>query len=168
MRLTKKFYSKTAIECAPLLLGKLICRNLNGKISKHRITETEIYFGENDSACHASKGKTERTKIMYEAGGFAYIYLCYGMHNMLNIVTGKKDHPEAVLIRGIEDANGPGKLTKFLQIDRSLNTEDLTVSNILWLEDDGYSPKYKTSTRIGINYATEEDRNKLWRFIVCP
>jgi DNA-3-methyladenine glycosylase len=168
MRLTKKFYAKTSIECAPLLLGKLLCRNLNGEILKYRITETETYFGENDSACHASKGKTERTKIMYEAGGFAYIYLCYGIHNLLNIVTGEKNHPEAVLIRGIESANGPGKLTKLLKIDRTLNAENLTVSKNLWLEEDGYSPKYETSARIGIDYADEEDRNKLWRYIVCP
>jgi len=168
MRLTKKFYAKTAIECAPLLLGKLLCRKVEGKILKYRITETEIYFGEEDSACHASKGKTERTKIMYEIGGFAYIYLCYGIHNLLNVVTGKKDHPEAVLIRGIESANGPGKLTKLLKIDRTLNAEDLTISKNLWLEEDGYVPKYTTSTRIGIDYANEEDRNKLWRYIICP
>jgi DNA-3-methyladenine glycosylase len=168
MRLTKEFYAKTAIECAPLLLGKLLCRSVNGKILKYRITETETYFGEEDTACHASKGKTERTKIMYEAGGFAYIYLCYGIHNLLNVVTGEKDHPEAVLIRGIENTNGPGRLTKLLQIDRTLNAEDLTISKNLWLEEDGYSPKYKTSTRVGIGYASEEDKNKLWRYIVCP
>lgn len=165
MRLGKSFFEKTAIEVAPLLIGKLLCRNVNDKIEKHIITETEIYFGEKDTACHAHKGKTERTKIMYESGGVAYVYLCYGLHNMLNIVTGKKGHPEAVLIRAIEKLNGPGKLTKALKIDRFLNGENLVTSNEIWIEDIGINLNYKTDKRVGIDYATEEYKNKLWRFI---
>jgi len=79
MKLNTEFYIQNAIVLAPEILGKLLCRNLNGKIIKLRITETECYFGEEDTACHANKGKTERTKIMYENGGLAYIYLCYGI-----------------------------------------------------------------------------------------
>ena len=92
---------------APSLIGKLLCRKMcdeNGeRIIKFRITETECYFGEEDTACHAHKGKTERTKTMYRRGGIAYVYLCYGMHSMLNVVSGPEGYPEAVLIRGVEE-----------------------------------------------------------------
>ena len=166
MRLTEDFYNGHATELAPLLLGKLICRKIGNTIIKCRITETECYFGEEDTACHAHKGKTNRTKIMYEPGGRAYIYLCYGIHSLFNVVTGSKDFPEAVLIRGVEGFNGPGKLTKHLQIDRSLNGENLIISDKLWLEDDEFKCKYRTDKRVGIDYATEEYRNIPWRFIM--
>lgn len=171
MKLNNDFYSKRAPDMAPSLIGKLLCRKVyeNGKekIIKLRITETECYFGENDTACHAHKGKTERTKIMYHRGGVAYVYLCYGIHSLLNIVSGPKDFPEAVLIRGVEGFNGPGKLTKALSIDRSLNGEDLINSEKLWLEEDGYSAEYTVGKRIGIDYATEEYRNILWRYTMA-
>ena len=155
---------------APSLIGKLLCRKLceNGEeqVIKLRITETECHFGEEDTACHAHKGKTERTKIMYHSGGVTYVYLCYGIHSLLNIVSGSEDFPEAVLIRGVEGYNGPGKLTKVLSIDRSLNGEDLIASDKLWLEDDGYTAEYISGKRIGIDYATEEYRNILWRYTI--
>lgn len=166
MKLNSKFYSQNAVILAPKLLGKLLCRNLDGEIIKLRISETESYFGEEDTACHAHKGKTERTKIMYENGSLAYIYLCYGIHYMFNIVTGVKNFPEAVLIRGVEGFNGPGKLTKALKIDKSLNGENLVNSNKIWLEDDCYKCSFKAAKRIGIDYASEEYKNKLWRFIL--
>ena len=166
MRLTKDFYKKSAIELAPKLLGKFLCRKINNKIFKYKITETECYYSEDDTACHAHKGKTKRTAILYEEGGKAYVYLCYGIHNLFNVVTGEKGFPQAVLIRGIEGYNGPGKLTKKLCIDRNLNGENLITSDKIWLEDSGFEPKYRTTKRIGIDYATEEYRNKLWRFVV--
>ncbi|MEG0754430.1 MAG: DNA-3-methyladenine glycosylase, partial [Angelakisella sp.] len=126
----------------------------------------ECYCGECDTACHAHKGKTERTKVIYREGGCAYIYLCYGIHNLLNVVSGEEDFPEAVLIRGVEGFYGPGRLTKTLAIDRTLNGEDLVTSKQLWLEEDGTFPEYEAATRIGIEYATEEYREKLWRFTV--
>ena len=154
---------------APSLIGKLLCRRIcddsGERIIKLRITETECYFGEDDTACHAHKGRTERTKVMYREGGVAYVYLCYGMHSMLNVVSGPEDFPEAVLIRGVEGYNGPGKLTKALHIDRSLNEENMILSNELWIEDDGYVAEYQIGKRIGIDYATEEYRNILWRYI---
>ena len=155
---------------APALLGKLLCRALldeNGKITvlKYRITETECYFGEDDTACHAHKGKTERTKTMYEEGGIAYVYLCYGMHSLLNIVSGPKEFPEAVLIRGISGYNGPGKLTKAMNITREHNGEDLCTSNRIWIEDDGFEVQYYADKRVGIDYATDEYRNVKWRYI---
>lgn len=166
MRIDNSLYSLPATELAPLLLGKLLCRKIDGQTVKMRITETECYFGEEDTACHAHAGKTNRTKTLYMCGGTAYIYLCYGIHNLFNVVSGPEEHPEAVLVRGVENYSGPGRLTKALQIDRSLNGEDMRYSDLLWIEDDGNKPEILTGTRIGINYATEEYREKLWRFYV--
>ena len=131
---------------------------------RRRITETEAYCGEEDTACHAHKGRTARTDVMYAPGGCAYIYLCYGMHEMLNVVTGPEGRPEAVLIRGVEGAEGPGRLTKLLKIDRSLNREDLVHSNHLWLESDGARVKFTSAPRIGIAYASKRDQSRKWRF----
>ncbi|MDR0447955.1 MAG: DNA-3-methyladenine glycosylase [Treponema sp.] len=165
-RLSTRDYIKDAVSLAPKLLGKLLCRKNGRKILKLRITETEAYYGEDDTACHAHKGKTERTRIMYEKGGHAYIYLCYGIHWLLNVVSGKAGFPEAVLIRGVEGFDGPGRLTKQLQVDKSLNGENLAESDRLWIEDDGKKPKFFTAKRIGIGYASEEDKNRLWRYRV--
>ncbi len=156
---------RSAIELAPWLLGKILCRELNGEILRARITETECYFGEEDTACHAHKGRTPRTDIMYHSGGNAYVYLCYGIHSLLNITTGAEGHPEAVLVRGVDKINGPGRVTKTMKIDRSFNRKALTPENKLWLEDDGFVTKYITNKRIGIDYASECDRDKHWRFI---
>ncbi len=165
MRLTKDIYELRAIELAPKFLGMELCRRLlSGEVIRQKITETEIYCGEDDTACHAHKGKTKRTSIMYESGGFAYIYLCYGIHNLLNIVTGIKDFPEAVLIRGTEDFNGPGKLTKAMSINMDLNKENLTISDRLWIEDVGIKCKYTKEKRVGIAYADQADQDRLWRF----
>ena len=166
MRLSKDFFFDSALDVAPKLLGKRICRKIGNEIIKIAITETEAYVGEEDTACHAHKGKTKRTELMYEAGGITYIYLCYGIHSLLNIVTGKKEFPEAVLIRGVKGFNGPGKLTKALSIDRTLNSLDLSQSNKLWIEDSETEINYVTSPRIGINYASDYYRNIHWRFIL--
>lgn len=165
--LHKSAYAVDAVTVAKTLLGKLLCRRLaDGTVLKARIVETEAYCGEGDTACHAHCGKTERNAPMYEAGGIAYIYLCYGMHNLLNVVTGKKDYPEAVLIRGVENHIGPGRVTKFLQIDRTLNREPLATSTRLWIEDDGTPPpRFKATPRIGIAYATKRDQSRKWRFV---
>ena len=167
-RLTDVDYAADAVTAAKMLLGKWLCRRLeDGTVRKARIVEAEAYCGEADTACHAHCGKTTRNAPMYEAGGIAYIYLCYGMHNLFNVVTGSKDDPEAVLIRGVEGAVGPGRVTKFLQIDRQLNRELLTTSNRLWIEDDGtVSPRFKAMPRIGIAYATKRDQNRKWRFVM--
>lgn len=166
VKIDPKIYKLNATFVAPKLLGKLLCRDINGHTIKLKITETECYQGERDTACHASKGKTARTKILYESGGIAYIYLCYGIHYLFNVVTGRKNSPEAVLIRGVEGFNGPGKLTKYLKIDKTLNGENLITSNKIWIEDDSFAYNFKTEKRIGIEYATEEYKNKLWRFIL--
>lgn len=159
------YFSTDAVELAPKLIGKLLCRSIDGHVERRRILETECYVGEEDTACHAHKGRTPRTDVMYGSGGRAYVYLCYGMHNLLNLVTGEEGHPEAVLIRGIEGAMGPGRATKLLQIDRSLNTKALTPTSGLWLEDDGVQLSWRATPRIGIGYASEEDQKRLWRFV---
>lgn len=164
VRLPPEFYTAPATELAPKLLGKLLCCRRDGVVLKARITETECYYGESDTACHAHKGLTGRNRPMYRAGGIAYIYLCYGIHEMLNIVTGPEGHPEAVLIRGVEGHEGPGKLTKYMGIDRRLNTADLTVSEELWLEDDGTEFACEALPRVGIGYAAAEDQARPWRF----
>ena len=167
MILPKSYYNKPAYELAPKLLGKYLVRELScGTIHKYQITETEAYYGEADTACHARAGKTNRTKPMYEAGGITYIYLCYGIHYLLNIVSGPIDHPEAVLIRGIKGYDGPGKLTKALSIDQSLNSHDLTKPIQLWIEDHHETVEYQTTPRIGINYATEPYLSIKWRFVI--
>ena len=119
-------FSADALALAPRLLGKFLCRRLaDGTVLRRRITETEAYFGEEDTACHAHKGRTPRTDVLYAAGGCAYVYLCYGMHELFNVVTGPEGHPEAVLIRGVEGAKGPGRLTKLLHITRAFNRMNL-------------------------------------------
>ena len=161
----QEFYSQSAAELAPQLLGKLLCRNIAGNTVKLRITETECYCGEEDTACHAHKGKTQRTKTLYSQGGIAYIYLCYGIHYLFNVVSGAEGFPEAVLLRGVEGYNGPGKLTKALCIDKSLEGDILYLSQNLWLEDDGVHAQYSTAPRVGIDYAAQKDRDIHWRFI---
>ena len=166
-RLKLNFYKQDALVVAPSLLGKILVRKLkDGSILRYRITGTEAYRGEEDTACHARVGKTKRTCTLYEEGGTAYIYLCYGIHYLFNIATGNKDEPQAVLIRGIEGYNGPGKVTKVMQIDNTLNGVNLVNSDEIWVEDDGYKPAYKTTKRIGIDYATEPYKSIEWQFII--
>lgn len=166
-KLDKNFYEKDVLEVAPLLIGKILVRKLDdGNILKSRITETEAYRGEEDSACHARFGLTKRTEVLYGDGGYTYIYLCYGIHYLLNFVTGQRGIPQAVLIRGIEDYDGPGKLTKFLNIDKNLNHINLCDSDKLWIEDDGKEFEYYKTKRIGIDYASEPYKSIEWRYVI--
>jgi DNA-3-methyladenine glycosylase len=168
-RLQRDFFTRDVLEVAPDLLGKYLVRKFDGgEVSKFKITEVEAYRGEKDLACHARKGRTKRTEIMYHDGGHIYVYLIYGMYWMLNFVTANKNTPQAVLIRGVEGFNGPGKLTRHLQIDKSFYGEDLTSNNKLWIErnSDSSDLKIKTTPRIGIDYAGEIYKNKRWRFVL--
>ena len=146
-----------ADSAARALIGKVLVRRTESGIMRGIICETECYMGEDDSACHASKGRTARTSILYMRGGRAYVYLCYGMHNMLNVVTGEENFPQAVLIRGVRGISGPGRLTKAMDITREL-------SYMLWIED-GESLLYTATPRIGIDYAEQKDRERLWRYV---
>ncbi len=166
-RINNNFFTRDVLEVAPALLGmKLICYDKKGLQQSFTITETEAYRGEEDLACHVSKGRTARTEIMYHEGGVLYVYLVYGMHWMLNIVTGRKEVPQAVLLRGIQGITGPGRLTKALGIDKSFNGENMSESSRIWLEDRVSNPLFITTSRIGIDYAGPEWKNKQWRFIV--
>lgn len=149
------------------LLGKLLCRRTSdGAVLRGRIVETECYCGEEDTACHAHRGMTERNRPLYAGGGISYVYLCYGIHALLNIITGREGHPEGVLIRGIEGAVGPGRVTKALGITVGDNRLTLRPESGLWLEDDGYVPDTVDALpRVGIDYAEEADRLRPWRFI---
>ncbi|MCL2379038.1 MAG: DNA-3-methyladenine glycosylase [Defluviitaleaceae bacterium] len=164
IRIPHEDYRQPALTLAPYLIGKLLCRKIGNDIIRKPITETEAYCGESDTACHAHRGKTPRNAVMYEPGGIAYVYLCYGIHNLLNVVAAGAGEPEAVLIRGVEGISGPGRVTKALGIGLDLNRLDYTTSDILWLED-GASLPYISTPRIGIDSANEEDRGRLWRFL---
>lgn len=164
MRLDCDFYTRDVLDVAPHLVGKLLCHRVGPTVIRGRITEVEAYRGEDDTACHARVGRTKRTEVLYMAGGHAYVYLCYGIHNLFNVVTGSEGNPQAVLIRGLAHIPGPGRLTKALGITLADNRADLTTSPTLWLEDDQYHPVVDASTRIGIGYATPQDQARLWRF----
>ena len=159
-RLPYEFYHRPCDQVARDLVGKMLVHN--GQMS--RISETEAYCGEEDTACHAHKGRTKRTEVMYGDAGTIYIYLCYGMHWMLNIVTGEKEQPEAVLIRACVEAPGPGRLTKRLGITGTLNGKSVVDSSELWVGDDGFACEVITDKRVGIGYASQEDQDRLWRF----
>ena len=160
------YFQKPATELAIDLLGKWLCVGREGEVLRRRITETECYFGEEDTACHAHKGRTPRTDTLYQQGGITYIYLCYGIHSLLNIVTGEQDHPEAVLIRGVEGASGPGRVTKLLGLTTAQNRIPLCPQFEIWLEDDGTpTPPYQALPRVGIDYAAPVDRDRPWRYL---
>ena len=159
-RLGYDFYHRDCPEVARDLVGKVLVYRGNTL----RISETECYCGEADTACHASRGRTKRTEVMYMDAGTVSVYLCYGMHWMLNIVTGEKDHPEAVLIRACVEAAGPGKLTKALGITGEENRSSVVTSDHLWIGDDGFRCEIERDRRVGIGYASQEDQQRLWRF----
>ncbi len=166
--LTKKFFEQSTLTVARDLLGKFLV--IDGKVVM--ITEVEAYDGYEDKASHASKGKTERTAVMFGAAGYWYVYLIYGMYHMLNIVTGQKDYPAAILIRGAVDEDGkkydgPGKLTKTLKITKKFNNLPANKKTGLYIEDRGVKiakNKIKKSARIGVNYAGPVWTKKEYRF----
>lgn len=184
MKLNKEFYLCDGLTLSRSLLGKVLCRKTEDGILRARIIETEAYMGQGDKAAHASKGKTERTAVLFEDGGRAYIYLIYGMYCCLNISANVKDVPDCVLIRALEPldgvqamcksrktdkiknlCSGPGKLCQALQLTKSDNATFLT-GNSIWIEDDGFKvPAISASKRINIDYA-EEAIDFLWRFYI--
>jgi DNA-3-methyladenine glycosylase len=148
-----------------LIPGKHLVLASEESVHRYQIREVEAYRGEEDQACHARKGKTKRTQVMYLPGGHLYVYLIYGMHWMLNIVTGPEEHPQALLIRSLAEVQGPGRLTRHLGLDGSYNAEDLVSSSRIWIEANTEpAGSIITRPRIGIDYAAEEWRNKPWRF----
>ena len=165
-KVDRDFYLADAVTVARQLPGMELVMASGEKCHRYAITETEAYLGDSDRACHASRGRTRRTEPMYLEGGHLYIYFVYGMHWMLNVVTGPADHPQAVLIRGVSQYQGPGRVTKGLGVDGSFNREDLASSGRIWIEDTGFRPELIAGPRVGIDYAGEPWISKPWRFII--
>ena len=165
-RLTAEFFRRDVLEVAPALLGKTLARVYpDGNVSRFIISETEAYRGPDDLACHASKGRTPRTDVMFQEGGLIYVYFIYGMYWMLNFVTGEPGNASAVLIRGLENIHGPGKVGRLLQLDRSFYGENLQTSNRLWVEDTPCQGCIITThPRVGIHYAGEPWISLPWRY----
>jgi len=164
--LRNDFFNRPVQRVARELLGNDLCViQENGGIIRMTVNETEAYDGEKDLACHASMGKTPRNEVMYGEAGVIYLYLCYGMHWLLNIVCGDNGYPAAVLLRGTNEVKGPGRLTKSLGIDGRLNRKSATRSNGLWFEQQkSASFDIKTGPRIGVTYAGEYWAKKPYRF----
>ena len=166
MKLPKSFFERDALDVAPDLVGKIIVRKFNdGSAFRDTITEVEVYRGTEDLACHASKGKTPRTQAMFDSGGIIYVYMVYGMYWLLNIVTGKADEPQAVLIRCTRTLKGPGIIGKTLNLDKSFYGTSISDNAALWFEDSPVVTSYKTFPRVGVAYA-KEWALKPWRFVL--
>lgn len=166
--LPPSFFAREADIVALELLGKTLVRERNGISLFDTIVETEAYMGSHDLACHASRGRTPRTEVMFGPAGIWYVYFVYGMHWMLNIVTGLEGQGAAVLIRGVSETTGPARLTKRFDIDRSFNAVAATRKHGLWLEDRGRvveSSSVKRTPRIGVDYAGKWAREPL-RFVL--
>lgn len=193
MILKKDFYIDSALNLAKSLLGKVLVREVDGKVLKAKIVETEAYIGAIDKASHAYNGKrTERTEVLYHQGGVAYVYLIYGIYNCFNVITNEVDIAEGVLIRALEPlneldyisnkrfgkdysnlkkeqikglTNGPGKLCIAYSIDKNLNCKELYNKGEIYIEDEEEEIEIVESKRIGIDYA-EEAKDFLWRFYI--
>ncbi len=168
--LSRTYFNRSTVAVARSLIGKYLVRTLDGREVAGRIIEVEAYVGPQDKACHASKGRTQRTDVLFGPCGKAYVYLIYGMYHCLNVVTEREEFPAAVLIRAIEIdgqlIDGPGRLCRALQIDRSLNRLDLTAQEGLWFEDRGgriLRKQVAALPRIGVDYAGIWAK-KPWRF----
>jgi DNA-3-methyladenine glycosylase len=185
-RLDHSFYYQPTLQVAQGLLGQRLVRIVGGQRLSGLIVETEAYIGEDDKACHASRGRTPRTEVMYGPPGHAYVYFIYGMHHCFNVVTEEESFPAAVLIRALEPweglewmrshrsgrpdnqlTNGPGKLCAALAIDRTLNGVDLCTSQIFFIEEGQTvaEEEIATSPRIGIR-SDEVARSRPWRFYI--
>lgn len=173
MKLTRAYYERPTLEVARDLLGKYLVHRRGQSLLWGRIVETEAYCGPEDRANHASRGRTPRTEVMFGAAGHAYVYLVYGMHHCLNVVTERVGYPAAVLIRALEPPpglpfspmNGPGRVCRALGIDRSMSGLDMT-GDVLWIEDRGdEAPTIRAAPRVGVDYAGPWAR-KPWRFFI--
>lgn len=171
--LGKQFFERDAQTVAKELLGQFLVRRIGKKEIAVMITETEAYDGPHDKASHAHRGRTKRNEPMFGEAGVWYVYLCYGMHEMLNIVTGPKEYPAAVLIRGVGTVRGPGRVTKALKIERAFNNKKAVRASGLWIEDRGvkFAPRdIGRAARIGVSYAGFKWGAQKYRYFIkdCP
>ncbi len=167
----ERWRGRGTVRLARGLLGCFLVRTRDGVAEARLITEVEAYDGERDRACHARAGKTARTATMYRPGGCWYVYLCYGVHEMLNLVTGPEGWPAAVLIRGLAGASGPGRVTRALGIDRRLDGAPAEPASGLHLEDRGVRvPRswVRATPRVGVDFAGPVWAAKPWRFVIDP
>lgn len=166
-KLDAEFFDRDCLVVAPDLIGKILVHRFpDGTELRERITETEAYRGEEDKACHASKGRTKRSEILWRESGIIYVYICYGTNHLINIITGEKEHPQGVLLRAGETHVGPGRLTKYLQITKALNGQSIVNNPEIYIEDDGQFFTWHTEKRVGIDYAGEIWKNKPWRWVM--
>ena len=185
MKVPRSFYAQPTINVARQLLGKYLVRRHPDGTTVGKIVETEAYVGPHDLACHAAKGRTARTEVMFGPPGHAYVYFIYGVYYCLNIVTEEVGHASAVLIRSLEPiegidlmqqrrrlddlrklASGPGKLCLAMAIDKTLNGADMSRGNVLYVEDRNEPPpKIAATPRIGVDYAGKW-KDKPWRFLI--
>jgi DNA-3-methyladenine glycosylase len=187
-KLLSEFYQREdVVQISKDLLGKKLCTFIDQRYTSGIITEVEAYSGRNDKACHANDGRrTPRTEIMYQQGGFAYVYLCYGIHHLFNVVTNKAGLADAILVRAIEPIDGleimlerrkigkatyslttgPGSMSQALGITTKQYGTDLS-GNLIWIEDAAAIPEDKilATTRIGVQYAAEH-ASYPWRFVI--
>lgn len=161
-KLDHAFYARPAEVLAEALIGKILVRRVRGRDYRARLVETEAYIGPHDLAAHSSKGRTGRTEVMFGPAGHAYVYLIYGMYDMLNIVASVVDDAQAVLIRAAEpledweaDLSGPGKLARAMKITRADNGVDLTGDRLYLLDNPGDRPRVIRAKRVGVDYAGE-------------
>lgn len=187
MKLEREFYlGDDVVEISRDLIGKVLCTRIGDAFTSGMITETEAYRGRDDRACHANEGKrTDRTEVMYHRGGTAYVYLCYGIHHLFNVVTNREGTADAVLIRAVKPLEGtaamlkrrgretadpgltagPGRLTQALGITTEYYGTDL-LGETIWIEDRGLGSgenKIVSDARVGVDYAGEHARRP-WRF----
>jgi DNA-3-methyladenine glycosylase len=172
--LPRLYFNRPTLTVARSLIGKYLVRSIDDRELVGKIIEVEAYVGPQDQACHASKGRTQRTDVLFGPAGIAYVYLIYGMYHCLNVVTEREEFPSAVLIRAIEIdgklIDGPGRLCRALEIDRRFNRVDFTAGEFIWFEDRGVSVKrgeVEAHPRVGVDYAGEWAK-KPWRFRLRP
>lgn len=167
--LEERFFDRSTLVVARELLGKFLVRRSRGRERALMITEVEAYDGFRDRGSHAHRGRTPRNGPMFGPAGHWYVYLTYGIHWMLNIVTRETDYPAAVLLRGLQGIPGPGRLTRTLEIDKRFNARAAVPGRGLWIEDRGErirKGEIRRTPRIGIDYAGEVWRQKPWRFLL--
>ena len=160
------FFDRPADQVARKLLGKVLLRRIGRNHQTFMITETEAYLGPNDLACHSARGRTARTEVMFGPPGTLYVYLVYGLHWMLNVVTAPPG--SAVLLRSAGDVNGPGRLGAALGISGALNGKATNRSTGLWFEDRPARGRVVATARIGVDYAGQVWSRRKLRFVLAP